>query len=61
MVQARLNVQLTVRHVMGNCNPLADALSRIHMSKSGDCIDSLLSKGYKQYTVDYKHYYVDNY
>ena len=59
-VMAKFNVHLEVKHVMGVKNPTADALSRVHMLKSTECVQSLLSKGYKQYHIDYSHYVVNN-
>ena len=41
MVQAKLNIQLEVKHVRGTSNPVADALSRVHMFKSVECKETL--------------------
>ena len=37
MAQAMFNMQLLVQHVKGECNEIADALSRAHMIKSIEC------------------------
>ena len=52
MEQALFNIQLTVKHVKGESNPIADALSRVHMVKSVDCKRQLLSQGYVEEGVD---------
>ena len=46
MLQAVWGIELKVVHVMGECNPVADALSRVHMSKCFDCITELKSQGF---------------
>ena len=51
MNQAINNIQLQVKHVRGESNPVADALSRVHMSKSVQCRAKLLAQGYREYTV----------
>ena len=51
MLQAKMNIQLRVLHVMGEANPIANALSRVHMSKCEECIEELCSKGYEQFRV----------
>ena len=38
MLQAKMNIQLKVEHVMGEKNPTADALSRVHMAKCSVCM-----------------------
>ena len=45
MEQALFNIQLTVKHVRGESNPIVDALSRVHMSKCVYCKRDLVSKG----------------
>ena len=52
MIQACHNIQLVVEHVMGESNPVADALSRVHMAKSTVCKRMLLSTGCKESRVD---------
>ena len=37
MMQAVCNIQLIVRHVRDESNPIADALSCVHMEKSVQC------------------------
>ena len=51
MNQAINNIQLEVKHVRGESNPIADALSRVHMNKSVQCRAQLLARGYSEYTV----------
>ena len=51
MVQAICNIQLIVKHVMGESNPVADALSRVHMVKSVQCKTALLGRGFKECVV----------
>ena len=57
---AKHNIHLQVKHVMGEKNPIADALSRVHMDKSVDCIQDLLQKGFLQSDIKLGHYVVDN-
>ena len=45
---------------MGEKNSIADALSRVHMEKSVDCIHELLQKGFIQSHIELGHYVVDN-
>ena len=52
MEQTMYNIQLTVKHVRGESNPVADALSRVHMAKSRDCRLELLAKGCVEESVD---------
>ena len=52
MEQVLFNIQLTIKHVRGESNPIADALSRVHMSKSIDCKRHLVNKGYVEESVD---------
>ena len=59
-VMAKYNIHLEVKHVMGEKNPIADALSRVHMDKSVDCIQDLLQKGFLQSDIKLGHYVVDN-
>ena len=51
MVQALHNIELTVNHVRGETNVIADALSRIHMSKSVDYKLELSNKGYREHHI----------
>ena len=51
MVQAVHNIQLIVEHVKGESNPVADALSHVHMAKSVQCRSDLLSRGYREYVL----------
>ena len=51
MTQAKYNIQLQVKHVRGEQNPIADALSRVHQEKCLQCIDFLISKNYEQTMV----------
>ena len=51
MSQALWSIELKVVHVMGECNPVTDALSRVHMSKCFDCIAELRELGYKEVEV----------
>ena len=60
MLQAKLNIQLKVLHVRGEANPIADALSRVHMRKSDDCINALLDRGYEESMVDIRQFHLDN-
>ena len=60
MLQAKLNIYLVVKHVMGKCNPLADAISRVHMHKSVACINTLIQLGYKQREVEHSHYHLNH-
>ena len=46
MLVAEKNIELRVKHIRGESNEYADALSRVHMGKCGDCIKKLLSQGY---------------
>ena len=46
MLQALWSIELKILHIMGECNPVADALSRVHMSKCYDCIEDLREQGY---------------
>ena len=57
-VMARLNIHLEVKHVMGQKNPIADGLSRVHMEKSAESIQDLEGKGYEQKFIDARHYIV---
>ena len=59
-LMAKFNVHLEVKHVMGEKNPIADALSRVHMVKSVTCVNELRQKGYAQQFVDSSHYVVNN-
>ena len=59
MLQARMNIQLKVEHVMGDKNPTADALSRLHMSKYNLCIEQLLELKYEQYHVHMDQFHLD--
>ena len=52
MVQACGNVQFVVRHVSGEGNPIADALSRVHIQKSVQCRQDLIRKGCIEYEVN---------
>ena len=45
-LMATKNIHLEVKHIMGENNLIADALSRVHMGKSVDCIQDLKGKGY---------------
>ena len=51
MLQAVWSIELKVVHVMGECNPVADALSRVHMSKCFDCINELKCQGFTEVEV----------
>ena len=57
-VMATKNIHLEVKHIMGENNPIADALSRVHMGKSVECIENLRGKGYVQRFIDSSHYIV---
>ena len=46
--QALSNIQVTVKHVRGENNPIADALSRVHMGKSVDCKRGLANGAYRR-------------
>ena len=59
MLQARVNVQLRVLHIMGEDNPIADCLSRVHMSKCYQCINELQSKKVEQMEVTLAHFALD--
>ena len=59
MIQARCNIQLKVVHVLGENNPIADSLSRVHMGKCNDCIEQLKSKGYVALQVGRHHFNID--
>ena len=51
MTQAKYNIQLEVRHVMGEQNPIADALSRVHQDKCYQCMRHLDTEGYVQTVI----------
>ena len=51
MLQAKMNIQLKVLHFRGEANPIAEALSRVHMSKCEECINELCRIGYEQFKV----------
>ena len=38
MLQAHYNIQIDVRHITGEQNPIADSLSRVHYDKCNECI-----------------------
>ena len=57
---AKYNIHLEVKHVMGEKNPIADALSRVHMQKSAEYMHNLLLEGYRQCHIDCSHYVVHN-
>ena len=59
-IMAHFNIHLEVKHVMGEKNPVADALSQVHMQKSVDCTHNLLLEGYRQRHIDCSHYIVHN-
>ena len=46
MLQAKYNVELVVKHVMGQYNEIADALSRVHMDLCSKGKETLWQKGY---------------
>ena len=52
MAQAKFNFQLDVKHVRGTSNPVADALSRVHMWKSVECKEQLLRDGCTEHAID---------
>ena len=51
MMQAVCNIQLIVRHVRDESNPIADALSCVHTEKSVQCKIDLVSNGYEEDVV----------
>ena len=52
MAQAMFNIQLLVQHVKGECNEIADALSRVHMIKSVECKEFLLGQGFNEHVIE---------
>ena len=46
MLVAEKNVELKVKHIRGESDEHADALSRVHMGKCSECIHNLLSEGF---------------
>ena len=57
-LMATRNIHLEVKHIMGEVNLIADALSRVHMGKSVECIEDLKMKGFEQRHIDASHYLV---
>ena len=62
MLQAKMNVHVNVKHIMGEDNITADALSRVHMDKCRECVSGLLctSKGFEQHQVLTYHFDIDS-
>ena len=61
MIQASCNVYVKVVHILGENNPTADKLSRVHMSKCIECIQGdLQSKGYMALQVKDEHFKLDD-
>ena len=46
MIQAKFNIQLKVLYILGENNPIADSLSRVHMGKCHECVRQLQSDGH---------------
>ena len=60
MLQAKMNVHDNVKHIMGEDNITADALSRVHMDKCRKCVSDLLHRGFEQHQVLPHHFDIDS-
>ena len=59
MLQATYNINLEVCHIAGKNNDIADALSRVHMDKCGECCMYLLAKDCKRMNVSECDFIID--
>ena len=60
MAKKTVNTSIFAKMV-GECNPIADALSRIHMEKCGIYVSELLGLAYEQFQVGLHHFRLDKY